>query len=475
VANSRKAALRDLAARSAKHRNKFLKRSRAFHENDYRYLRFLIPEGSRVLEAGCGTGQLLAALKPARGVGIDLSPEMIEIARADFPTLDFFVGDVEDPAALGVIPGPFDAIVMSDTIGLLDDCQATLGNLRQLCDADTRLIVVYYNYLWEPILWFAELLGLRVPAPQTNWLKPADIANLLALADFEVVQADRRQLIPLRLFGIGTLINRFIATLPLIRSLCLRSYLVARPLGLRSRPRSASVVIPCRNERGNIEPILRRIPPICDDLEIIFVEGGSSDGTYEEIERVIAQNPQRDIKALRQARKGKGAAVFEAFAQSRGEILMILDADMGVAPEDLPKFFDVLARDRGEFVNGSRLVYPREKEAMRLLNLIANHLFSMVFSWLLNQRFTDTLCGTKVLRRRDFDRILANRHFFGDFDPFGDFDLIFGAAKRNLKIVEVPVRYAARLYGSTQISRFSHGWLLIRMTVFAYRKLKAGI
>jgi hypothetical protein len=113
-----------------------------------------------------------------------------------------------------------------------------------------------------------------------------------------------------------------------------------------------------------------------------------------------------------------------------------------------------------------------ENEAMRTLNRIANHGFSLLFSWLLNQRFTDTLCGTKVLRKRHYEVIKANRSYFGDFDPFGDFDLIFGAAKHNLKIVEVPITYGARVYGETQISRFAHGWLLLRMVMFAYVKLK---
>ncbi len=470
---SRKAALKEFAARWALRRNDFIERGRAFHEQDHRYLRFLIPEGLKVLEVGCGTGQLLAALKPAKGVGVDISPEMIGIARAHNPTLDFIIGDIETPETVDALGGPYDVIVLSDTIGLLEDCQNTLAGLRKLCTAETRIVISYYNYLWEPVLKLTEFLGLRMPSPLTNWLKPADIANLLMLVDFEVVREDWRQLIPMRLLGLGSLINRFVATLPLIRRFCLRNYLVARPLWLREKPpASVSVIIPCRNERGNVEPIVQRLPKFCDDIEIVFIEGHSSDGTYEEMERVAKLYPDRDIKLMRQTGRGKGNAVYEAFTAARGELLMILDADMTVAPEDLPKFYQAVATDKGEFVNGSRLVYPREEDAMRLLNLIANHGFSIVFSWLLNQRFTDTLCGTKVLRRHHWDSIQANRAYFGDFDPFGDFDLIFGASKLNLKIVEIPIPYAARLYGETQISRFSHGWLLLRMVSFAYFKLK---
>ncbi|MFY7780532.1 MAG: glycosyltransferase family 2 protein, partial [Tagaea sp.] len=216
-----------------------------------------------------------------------------------------------------------------------------------------------------------------------------------------------------------------------------------------------------------------RLPQFCERVEIVFVEGHSKDGTLEEMRRVQAAYPDRDIKVLVQDGKGKGDAVRKGFEAATGEVLMILDADLTVPPEQMPKFFRQIADGRGEFVNGTRLVYPMEDQAMRALNWIANHGFSIVFSWLLNQRFTDTLCGTKVLRKSHYERIAANRLYFGDFDPFGDYDLIFGAVKLNLKVVEVPIRYLARTYGETQISRFRHGWLLLRMVAFAWRKLKA--
>jgi glycosyltransferase involved in cell wall biosynthesis len=233
------------------------------------------------------------------------------------------------------------------------------------------------------------------------------------------------------------------------------------------------VVVPCRNERGNIGAVIKRLPDFCSDIELIFVEGHSKDGSLEEIRRVIAAYPERDIKVFVQKAIGKGDAVREGFAHARGEVLMILDADLTMPPEALPRFYDALASGKGEFINGSRLVYPMQNQAMRFLNLLANQAFSWLFTWLLNQRFTDTLCGTKVLWRRHYQRIVANRSYFGDFDPFGDFDLIFGAAKLNLKVLEVPMRYSARTYGETQVSRFQHGWLLIRMVFFALRRLKA--
>lgn len=236
---------------------------------------------------------------------------------------------------------------------------------------------------------------------------------------------------------------------------------------------SATVVIPCRNEKGNVQPAVDRVPAFCDDIEFLFIEGGSSDGTWEEIERVIKMRPDLDIKALKQSGTGKGDAVRAGFDAARGDILMIQDADLTAPPEDLPKFYDALVGRRGDFINGTRLVYPMDSEAMRFLNLVANNLFSLTFTWLLNQRFTDTLCGTKVLTADHYRKIAENRAYFGEFDPFGDFDLILGAARLNMKVQEIPVRYRAREYGSTQISRFRHGMMLIRMTIFAFIKLKA--
>ncbi|RJF76781.1 glycosyltransferase [Azospirillum cavernae] len=476
--SSRQERIRALFDAAAAAPVRWAERNRAFHEADRAYLRFLIPDGATVLEIGCGVGDTLAALNPARGVGIDLSPATVTQARARHPQLEFHAGNAEDPAALDAIDGPFSHILLSGTIGFLDDIEETLRLLRRFATPKTRIIVSYHSRAWEPILWVAEKLGMRMPQGQQNWLSTTDIVNLLDLAGWEPVRREWRQLIPKRLLGLGPLVNRCVAPLPGIRRLCLRSYVVARPQAVETvtvdgKPPSVTVLIPCRNERGNIENAIRRLPRFAPDIEVLYCEGHSKDGTYEECERVRDAYPDWDIKVMRQPGKGKGDAVRAGFKVARGDILIILDADLTVPPETMGKFYQAMVSGKGEFVNGTRLVYPMAAEAMRFLNFLANRAFARIFSYLLNQRFTDTLCGTKVLWRKDYEEIVANRHYFGDFDPFGDFDLIFGAAKLNLKIVEVPVRYADRSYGETQISRFTHGWLLARMVVFAWKKLKA--
>jgi glycosyltransferase involved in cell wall biosynthesis len=248
---------------------------------------------------------------------------------------------------------------------------------------------------------------------------------------------------------------------------------VARPLSdRRPQEKTVSVIIPARNEAGNIEAAVARTPTMGTWTELVFVEGNSTDNTWETIQQVKTNHPNRPIKILQQPGKGKGDAVRTGFAVAEGDILMILDADLTVPPEELPKFYDAVVSGACEFANGSRLVYPMDEKAMRFLNLCANKTFGILFSWLLGQPVKDTLCGTKVLTKENYERIAANRTYFGEFDPFGDFDLLFGASKLNLKIIDVPIRYKERVYGETNIHRWKHGWMLLQMVIFAAVKLK---
>ena len=469
--DARKAALVALLDAQAGESDRWRRKNRTYYAAIERFMRFHVPPGSTVLEIGCGTGDLLAALSPSRGVGVDISAKAVEIARGRYPGLTFHAGDAE---ALP-LSEPFDYVILTDLIGYLDDVQGAFEQVNRVCGPRTRVIVTYYNYLWEPILRAGAQLGMKRPQPGQNWLALADLKNLLSLAGFETISMGYKLLLPLGIPLVSWFFNRILANLPPWRHLCLVETLVARPapVAVPAESLSCTVVVPARNEKGNIEEVVKRIPVMGRHTEIIFVEGGSRDGTAEEIERVIAAHPERDVKLIRQGSGvGKGDAVRKGFAAAGGDVLMILDADLTVPPEDLPKFLRTLASGRGEFVHGSRLVYPMEKQAMRFLNVLGNKFFSLAFTWLLDQPFKDTLCGTKVLYRRDYERIAAGRGYFGDFDPFGDFDLIFGAAKLDLRIVEIPVRYRERTYGVSQISRFRHGWLLLQMSLFAARKLK---
>ncbi len=444
----------------------------AYHRRLTQVYRFLVSPGQRVLELGCGLGDLLAALEPAYGVGVDFSPRMLERARQRHPALNFILADVHD---LSTVSGPFDIIVLSDIANEVWDVQTVLEQLRRLSHSRTRLIINNYSRLWEIPLAIAKRLGLGKPTLGQNWLAPEDMANLLGLAHFEAIRQWSEVLLPIDIPLISNLANRILAKLWPFSELALTTFFLARP---RISPESCgeepsvSIVIPARTEAGNIPQIFDSMPEMGRRTELVFVEGHSQDNTYSVIEQQIAKHPERQCQLHRQAGAGKGDAVRCGLSHANGDVFMIFDADLTVPFQDLPRFFRALCTGQGEFINGVRLVYPMQDNAMRSLNLWGNKAFSVMFSWLLGQPIKDTLCGTKVLWRKDYEMIAANRSYFGEFDPFGDYDLIFGAAKIGLKIVDLPVHYQARSYGSTNIQRWKHGWLLLRMVLFAAGRLK---
>lgn len=437
--------------------------------------RNLIPPGLRVLELGSGSGDLLASLAPSHGVGIDFSEEAVSRASSKHPHLEFLKADAHD---LDLdLDEQFDVVVISELVNDAWDVLGLLESVRSVCTPSTRVVLNFFNRLWQMPIGLARATGLAQPLLKQNWLSVVDIENLLRLAGFEVVSVRGEILFPLQVPALTGLFNRFLVKLWPFSHLAMTHFVVARPdfrvLGSAIPPEATvTVVVPARNEAGHIAEILDRLPQMGGSTELIFVEGNSTDDTFEVIRREVDAIGDPKVRYFQQPGKGKGDAVRAGFAEANGDILMILDADMTVAPEELPRFFGALTSGAGEFINGVRLVYPMEDEAMQFLNYLGNKFFGVAFSWLLSQPVKDTLCGTKVLTREAYDTIVANRSYFGDFDPFGDFDLLFGAARLNLKITDLPIRYRQRRYGSTNIDRWRHGVLLLRMSAFAARKLR---
>ncbi len=448
---------------------KYRKRYAYFWNDIVRYCNYFIHEDDAVLEIGCATGDMLAKMKGRKKTGIDFSQKMIDIAKEHYPDIDFYVQDAETIN----LNTKFDTIVLSHVTGYFVDVLKVFESLKNVCHHRTRIIINYYNFLWEPALIIGELIGFKRKSPKQNWLTKKDLQTFLYLAGYETYRSSRRVLLPINIPVISWFLNKFIGRLPLINHLCLNQYVFARPIcDLPKKEYSTTIVIPARNESGNLEDALQRLPKFGSRQEIIFIEGNSTDDTWEQMQMLPEKYPQWDIKIGQQSGKGKGDAVRKGFAMATGDILMILDADLTVPPEDIPSFYYAITKNKGEFINGSRLVYPMEKNAMRILNLFGNKFFSIMFSWLLEQPLKDTLCGTKVIFKSDYEKLIKNRSFFGEFDPFGDYDLIFGAYKMNLKIIDLPIRYRERVYGDTNISRFSHGLLLLRMVGYAARKIK---
>lgn len=443
-----------------------------YHQDLNRIYSRLITPGQRVLEIGSGIGDLIAQLQPSYGLGIDFSNKIIEEAKIRHfkkTNLQFICCEAEKLACIE----KFDAIILSDLVNDLWDVQKLISRLHEWCHPRTRIFINSYSRVWQPALTAARWMGQATALLPQNWLVVEDIANILYLEEFEVINHFSEILFPLNIKFVSKPANRFFAKIFPFSAFDLTNIVIARP---NPRPISkrpvVSVIVAARNEDGNIGEIFRRMPEMGAGTELIFVEGWSKDNTCQTIEKEMEKHRDKNVKLFIQPGKGKGDAVRKGFSEAKGEILMILDADLTVIPEDLPRFYEAIVSGRGEFINGVRLVYPMEKKAMKFFNIIGNKFFSLAFSWLIGQPIKDTLCGTKVLWKKDYEKIVDNRAYFGDFDPFGDFDLIFGAARLNLKILDLPIRYRERQYGTTNISRWRHGILLLKMVVFAAFKMK---
>jgi len=448
----------------------WLKKNKYYHHRILKFFKFIIAPESRVLQISCKNGYILDHIKPSFGVGIDNDKETIECAKKRYKHLHFFCCSLNNLR----ITETFDYIILTSFTMETDDIQKLFEQLHRFCNSETRIIIETYSYLWEPALWIMQKLGLKRPTKLKNWISVYDLENFLHLANFEKITTGTRMLLPLYIPLISTFFNSFLAHLPLIRKLCLHDWIIARPIASNNirNNYSVSVIIPCKNERGNIESAILRCPTMGIDTEIVFVEGGSNDGTLEQIKWVTKQYPEKNISFFAQSGTGKGNAMREGFAKAKGDIVMILDADLTTPPEELPKFFDALINNKGELINGSRLIYGMESNAMRHINIFVNFCFGIILSWLLGQKIKDTLCGTKVLFKKNYDKIEKNRAFFGNFDPFGDFDLLFGSAKINLKIIDMPVHYKKRTYGTTKIQFFKSGCILLHMCYIALKKFK---
>jgi len=381
-------------------------------------------------------------------------------------------------AELAPEPDAVDVILFNGNFNHSTDIQGLLEAVRPHVGRRGRIVVALYNSYFAWLFRLADRFGLRQGPPFVTFITQADLDQLARLAGFQLVRLRPVAYVPWHFFGLGSLLNVALPAVPGIRWLSLVTVAVLRPMisAAQVRP-SLSIVIPARNERGNIEDALRRMPDFGARIEVIFVEGHSSDGTWEEIQRVTSLwngRPGLRVRALQQEGKGKADAVRLGFANATGDVLTILDADLTMPPEKLTRFYDAYCHGAADFVNGTRLVYPMEGEAMRFLNRLGNVFFAKLLSFVLDVRLGDSLCGTKLVSRRDYERFVRWRSDFGDFDPFGDFELLFPAAVLGTGIIDIPVYYRARTYGTTNIRRFRDGAILFRMSMTGLLRIKFG-
>lgn len=445
---------------------------RFYHDLVRQQYRKLIPPGRTVLELGCGQGDLLNAVTPRFGVGVDFSTRMISRAQNEYPHLHFICADVHQTA----LKTSFDVIILSDLVNDLWDVQTVFSNIAAFSHPGTRVIINFFNNIWKLPINLAQACRLTVDLLEQNWLTPQDITNLFHLTGFEPVRTETQILLPISPPLIEPLCNRILIHLPPFCWFGMTNFMVTRPFAMPTGGTSparplVSVIIPARNEAGNINEILGRTSIPGYDVELVFVEGGSTDNTWDIITREISSAQRQNCRLIRQPGKGKGDAVRAGFNEAAGDILIIYDADMTVPPEALSRFIEALVSGKGDFINGVRLVYPMEERSMRFLNMVGNKVFSLLLSWLLGQPVKDTLCGTKALWKKDYEKMQANPDELNLMDPFGDFALLLNAARINLRIVDIPVRYRRRKYGTSNISRWKHGWLLLKMIILTARRI----
>lgn len=466
--------LRNFYNQTAGKRKKYYNRNRFYHRSILKYFRMCIPEGSTVLELGCATGDLIGNLKPSKGIGVDISDSMIAIAREKYPSVAFVCNNAENFETDQV----FDYIIFSGIVGSIENIQVLLEKAQKWTTTDTRVFVDFYNPLWYPLIKMGEKIGLKMPELTRNWLSVDDIQNFLDISGYQVIKRKFLMFFPKYIPVITYILNKYIGNLPGVRRFSLNNIVIARPAVPLPNPetKKCSVVITCRDEEGNIEGLVTRMPKMGSKTEIIFVEGHSKDNTVARIQEMIRKYPEKDIKMLTQKGIGQGDAFRYGFDEAKGDFVIWLEADLTTPPEEAIHFWNAFIQNHGEYVNGSRFIYKMERSAMPLFNFLGNRFFGILFTALLKQRFTDTLCGFKAISKKNYLKIRKQIEYFGDFDPFGDFELIFGAIKNNLKVTEIPVHYQPRQYGQSKaygqsfFSFMKHAMLLLRMSIIAFKK-----
>ena len=447
----------------ADHFDVLQKRNGFYHSEQKKFISSIIRPESSVLEIGCSTGNLLEVIDAQRVVGIEISPRMAELARhkCDTDKVEIIETSLENFET----NEKFDYIILNHLLEYAYDVQGSLEKIRDFCHDDSRVIVICHNPLWEHILRGTAFLGLRMPDLNRNFKTVMDLRNFFELAGFDPYETGYRLALPKRIPLFTTFFNKVLAKIPGLAVGSFSEYVIAKPKSVHSssKPRySCSVIIPCFNEEGNVTLAVERTPDMGTFTEILVVDDGSSDGTKAEAEKIAAKDPRVRVISYT-PNSGKGYAVKVGFDAAKGDVLMILDADMTVRPEDMPRFFDPIDQGLADFVNGTRMIYPMENKAMGALNFIGNKGFGIILSLIMGRRATDTLCGTKAFRKKHYDT------FDMTDKSWGDFDLLLGATKQRLKVVEMPIRYMARVEGDSKMKAFQHGWRLLMVCVQAFR------
>ncbi len=435
----------------------------AYREHTIKFLSQVVPENKKVLLIGCLTSEILEALRPSYGVGLDVSEEAVRLARANCqnPNVRYHCALPEEYKTTE----KFDYVILLNVVDHSDDVLALVDSVSKFVHEDSRVILSMLNPLWHPLVKFASRLKIRIPDHKRNLVGSRILGTALEIKSFKVMDKCRRVLVPKRIPLFSWLCNQFLSRLPGFNSLCFIQYVTAKPAELKKTNRSScSVIIPCYNEEGNITECINRVPHMGSFTEILVVNDGSKDKTEEIVRNLTPTFPNLTLITYAK-NQGKGNAVLKGLRAAKGDVVMILDADMTVPPEELTDFFEALESKTADFASGTRFLYPMEREAMRLANYFGNILFSKLVEVIVGSECSDTLCGTKAMRKIDF------ADFELEDSAWGDFDLIFHAARRKLKCVEIPVHYKSRVAGESKMKAFSSGISFLKLCLRKWSEL----
>lgn len=354
----------------------------------------------------------------------------------------------------------FELIILSDVIEVYDDLHVLFESINELLTENGVLLITSINTKWKIPLKLLEILNLKEKTKQFSHIHNKKFENIAAGVGFELISSKTRQFLPFKLFKIGNIFNKILEIIFFNFRLGIKSYILFRKNNKFFNQMTKSIIIPAKNEEGNLKKLVDRIPKTLN-TELIFSIGESKDKTLEIALEIQQNNKDFNIKVFEQSKNGKANAVWEAVEKSNGEIIAILDSDISVDPEELVNFYEIIENNYADFVNGTRLIYEMEKGSMRFINRFGNRMFQYLIGKIINEPITDSLCGTKVFKKSLLKNIFWWQKTYKLNDPFGDFDLLFSASYSGAKILEYPIHYRARTYGNTQISRFRDGYKLI--------------
>lgn len=439
-------------------------RHRYYYTQIQRLLKFLIPPGKSILYFGCYREDVIYSLDASSSVVIneEVDERISKNKSVEFVHCKYHLYNPQQE---------YDYIILDTVIGKTENINLLLRNISSACSSHTRIIIHQENYLWRPLLNFAASFGLKKQEKTQNWLSIKDVETYLETAGFESTRVYKKNIFPLKAGFLGPILNHFFSTIPVLDFLKLDQFIVGRfnkPFTQLKSSSSLSICLTVKDEEHNIEPIVSSLPVLCENQEILFVEGNSTDNTAKEIERMKMLFPHKNIRLIKQPGKGQGDAIHTGFKEAKGEIIILYEGDGTSEPYDIQYFYEAIEAGRFEFIEGSRFVYPLSHKCMPLANKIGNVVFAKWFSFFLNQRTTDVLSGIKAIRKKDYEKIYNTWGFLGIPDPFGDFELLFGSARYGLKIGEIPIRYKPRVFGESKTSVFKHGWYLLKMAFTGY-------